>query len=123
MGSGEGVLLHAAARSEAAKLSLGGQDDKVRIIPATSQCSDVNGNPRAAWGVSTPAEARPRRDASKERKKEREERELRTSCDVCHDGRRQASVPFSGHEHQGWLPASVLGGRAGRALPTPPRVQ
>ncbi|CAE7458820.1 unnamed protein product [Symbiodinium necroappetens] len=29
------------------------KDDKVRIIPATSQCSDVNGNPRAAWGVTS----------------------------------------------------------------------
>ncbi|CAE7677938.1 TANC2, partial [Symbiodinium pilosum] len=29
------------------------KDDKIRIIPATSQCSDVNGNPRAAWGVTS----------------------------------------------------------------------
>ena len=27
-------------------------DDQVRIIPAASECSDVNGNPRAAWGVT-----------------------------------------------------------------------
>ena len=27
-------------------------DDQVRIIPAASACSDVNGNPRAAWGVT-----------------------------------------------------------------------
>ncbi|CAJ1348772.1 unnamed protein product [Effrenium voratum] len=28
------------------------KDDQLRIIPATSDCSDVNGNPRAAWGVT-----------------------------------------------------------------------
>lgn len=28
------------------------KDDLIRIIPAASECSDVNGNPRAAWGVT-----------------------------------------------------------------------
>ena len=31
-----------------------GQDDLIRIVPAASACSDVNGNPRAAWGVRAP---------------------------------------------------------------------
>jgi len=28
------------------------KDDMIRIIPGASECSDVNGNPRAAWGVT-----------------------------------------------------------------------
>ena len=31
------------------------QDDQIRIIPAASECSDVNGNPRAAWGATGPS--------------------------------------------------------------------